>query len=96
MTSAIGRSDRSCLANAAGPRYLARMDVPRVAVSADLVILTVRASQLSVLVWRRDAEPHLGSWALPGGFIRLDEDLPGTAARVLAERAGPARCHRPP
>jgi 8-oxo-dGTP diphosphatase len=64
------------------------MDVPRVAVSVDLVILTVRESQLSVLLWRRDAEPHLGCWALPGGFIRLEEDLPGTAGRVLAERAG--------
>jgi 8-oxo-dGTP diphosphatase len=64
------------------------MDVPRVAVSVDLVILTVRDSQLSVLAWRRDVEPHLGSWGLPGGFIRLDEDLPATAARVLAERAG--------
>jgi 8-oxo-dGTP diphosphatase len=64
------------------------MEVPRVAVSVDLVILTVRESQLSVLAWRRHAGPHLGRWALPGGFIRLDEDLPGTAARVLAERAG--------
>jgi 8-oxo-dGTP diphosphatase len=64
------------------------MPVPRVAVSADLVILTVRGSDLSALVWRRDAEPHRGRWALPGGFIRLDEDLPTTAARVLAERAG--------
>jgi 8-oxo-dGTP diphosphatase len=64
------------------------MEVPRVAVSVDLVILTVRASELSVLMWRRHAEPHLGCWSLPGGFIRLDEDLPATAARVLAERAG--------
>lgn len=64
------------------------MEVPRVAVSVDLVILTVRASQLCALVWRRDAEPHRGLWALPGGFIRLEEDLPATAARVLAERAG--------
>jgi 8-oxo-dGTP diphosphatase len=64
------------------------MEVPRVAVSVDLVILTVRASQLSALVWRRDAEPHRGRRALPGGFIRLEEDLPATAARVLAERAG--------
>jgi len=64
------------------------MEVPRVAVSVDLVILTVRTSQLSVLVWRRHAEPHRGHWALPGGFVRLDEDLPATAARVLAERAG--------
>ncbi len=64
------------------------MEVPRVAVSVDLVILTVRASKLSVLVWRRHADPHQGRWALPGGFIRLDEDLPATASRVLAERAG--------
>ena len=35
------------------------MDVPRVAVSVDLVILTVRGSQLSALVWRRNAAPHL-------------------------------------
>ncbi len=64
------------------------MEMPRVAVSVDLVILTVRRSALSALVWRRDREPHRGLWALPGGFIRLDEDLPATAARVLAERAG--------
>jgi 8-oxo-dGTP diphosphatase len=64
------------------------MEVPRVAVSVDLVILTVRAGRLAALVWRRHAEPHLGRWALPGGFIRLDEDLPATALRVLGERAG--------
>ncbi|MGI9008293.1 MAG: NUDIX hydrolase [Streptosporangiaceae bacterium] len=64
------------------------MEVPRVAVSVDLVILTVRAGDLSVLVWRRTAEPHQGWRALPGGFIRGDEDLPATAGRVLAERAG--------
>jgi 8-oxo-dGTP diphosphatase len=69
-------------------KYRADMEVPRVAVSVDLVILTVRASQLAVLVWQRRAEPHLGRWALPGGFIRLDEDLPATAGRVLGERAG--------
>lgn len=62
--------------------------MPRIGVSVDLVILTVRASQLATLVWRRDAEPYAGLQALPGGFIRLDEDLPAAAARVLAERAG--------
>ena len=64
------------------------MEVPRVAVSVDLVILTVRAGQLAALVWQRHSEPHRGRWALPGGFIRLDEDLSATAARVLGERAG--------
>lgn len=62
--------------------------MPRVAVSVDLVILTVRGGSLAALVWRRTAEPYQSLWALPGGFIRGDEDLPATAARVLAERAG--------
>jgi 8-oxo-dGTP diphosphatase len=64
------------------------MSVPRVAVSVDLVILTVREQALAALVWRRDTPPHPGRWALAGGFIRLDEDLPAAAGRVLAERAG--------
>ncbi len=59
-----------------------------VQVSVDLVILTVRGGELAALLWRRDSEPHTGRRALPGGFIRLDEDLPAAAARVLAERAG--------
>jgi 8-oxo-dGTP diphosphatase len=64
------------------------VSVPRIGVSVDLVILTVRAAQLTTLVWRRDSDPYAGMVALPGGFIRLDEDLPAAAARVLAERAG--------
>jgi len=62
--------------------------VPRIGVSVDLVILTVRGGQLAALAWRRDTDPYAGMLALPGGFIRLDEDLPAAAARVLAERAG--------
>jgi 8-oxo-dGTP diphosphatase len=62
--------------------------VPRIGVTVDLVILTVRGGQLATLAWRRDSSPYAGMQALPGGFIRLDEDLPAAAARVLAERAG--------
>jgi 8-oxo-dGTP diphosphatase len=66
----------------------ANVTVPRLGVSVDLVILTVRDGQLTVLAWRRDTDPYAGLPGLPGGFIRLDEDLPAAAARVLAERAG--------
>ena len=64
------------------------MQVPRIAVTVDLVIVTVRDQQLCALVWRREAEPNAGRWALAGGFIRLEEDLSAAAARVLAQRAG--------
>jgi 8-oxo-dGTP diphosphatase len=71
------------------------VSVPRIGVSVDLVILTIRAGQLAALAWRRDSDPYAAMLALPGGFIRLDEDLPAATARVLAERAGlpPARVH---
>jgi 8-oxo-dGTP diphosphatase len=62
--------------------------VPRIGVSVDLVILTVRGGSLTTLVWRRDSEPYAGLVALPGGFIRLDEGLSAAAVRVLGERAG--------
>lgn len=64
------------------------MAIPRVAVTVDLVILTVRGGTLAALVWRRDVPPYPGRWSLAGGFIYLNEDLPAAAARVLAERAG--------
>jgi 8-oxo-dGTP diphosphatase len=64
------------------------MSVPRVAVSTDLVVLTVREQCLSALMWRRDLPPYAGCWSLPGGFIQLDEDLPAAASRLMAERAG--------
>ncbi len=64
------------------------MHVPRIAVTVDLIVLTVRDQQLCALVWPRGAEPYAGRWALAGGFIRLEEDLSAAAARVLADRAG--------
>jgi len=64
------------------------MSVARVAVTVDLVVLTVREQRLSALVWWRDRQPYADSWALPGGVVQLDEDLPVAAHRLMAERAG--------
>ena len=55
------------------------MSVPRIGVSVDLVILTVRRGELSALAWRRDTDPYAGLPGLPGGFIRLDEKVYSTA-----------------
>jgi 8-oxo-dGTP diphosphatase len=59
-----------------------------VAVSVDVVLLTLRAGRLCVLAARRDHPPFQGAWALPGGFVGPDEGLDASARRRLAEGAG--------
>lgn len=64
---------------------------PAVAVTVDLVVLTIRADELSVLTIERGEEPFRGKRALPGGFVQPDEDLATAASRELAEETGLTR-----
>ncbi|MGE0215818.1 NUDIX hydrolase [Mycolicibacterium sp.] len=41
---------------------------------------------LHVLLWQRALEPERGKWALPGGYLRDDEDLTSSVRRQLAEK----------
>lgn len=61
---------------------------PPQAVAVDLVALTIRAAELHALTVRRGIPPYQGRWALPGGFVRLTEDLPDAVLRELAEETG--------
>ena len=70
-------------------------DYPRVAVTVDLVIFTVRDADLKVLLIKRGEPPFKDLWALPGGFIRVGqtksetgENLENAAHRVLSEETG--------
>lgn len=61
---------------------------PEIAVTVDAIIITSRDGKSMLLVVRRGNEPFLGSWALPGGFVEIDEDLPDAASRELKEETG--------
>ena len=63
-------------------------DYPPFAVTVDIVIFTIRDDELQVLLIKRGQEPFLGALALPGGFVKPDEDLDQAAARELAEETG--------
>lgn len=65
-----------------------KYDHPHPAVTTDIVIFTVRDEQLQLLLIKRRGEPFKGSWALPGGFVEIDEDLESGAMRELEEETG--------
>ena len=58
------------------------------AVTTDIVIFTIVDGALNVLLIERAHDPFKGRWALPGGFLELDESIDTCARRELAEETG--------
>ena len=61
---------------------------PRPAVTVDMLVFREQKSQLEILLIRRNHEPFEGKWALPGGFMDMNETLEEAAARELHEETG--------
>ncbi len=63
-------------------------DYPHPAVTVDLAIFTIQDDDFKVLLIERGIEPFEGMWALPGGFVGIDESLRRAAWRELKEETG--------
>lgn len=63
-------------------------EYPRPAVTADIVILKPVNNRQFILLVERKFPPFEGMWALPGGFLNMDETLEVAALRELEEETG--------
>jgi 8-oxo-dGTP diphosphatase len=62
---------------------------PRPALTVDCVIFGLdESSTLKVLLIERGHDPFKWQWALPGGFVDMEEDLEQAALRELEEETG--------
>ena len=61
---------------------------PRGALSVDCVVFGLDDEELKVMLIQRGLAPFQGQWALPGGFVHLDETLDEAARRELEEETG--------
>jgi ADP-ribose pyrophosphatase YjhB (NUDIX family) len=63
-------------------------EYPHPAVTVDVTVFTVRGGEVQVLLIKRAEWPHTGKWAIPGGFVEIDESLKRAALRELREETG--------
>ena len=79
MPSNDSLSEEEFLANYDASRY------PKPSVTVDTVIFRENDGKKQVLLIKRGNHPYRGSWALPGGFLNMEEELAAAAAREVRE-----------
>ena len=60
----------------------------RPAVTVDVLLFTIREEKLQLALIKRGIEPFKNCWAIPGGFVRMDEELEEAARREIEEETG--------
>lgn len=60
----------------------------RPSVTVDVLLFTIDEGELKILLVKRKEDPFIGQWALPGGFVHMDESLDSAAKRELLEESG--------
>ena len=65
-----------------------RYDYPRPMVTTDILVFGWDEAHLRIMLIRRKHDPFRDFWAIPGGFIEMDETLEETARRELREETG--------
>lgn len=63
-------------------------EYPRAALTVDCVVFGFDGEGLKLLLIERGLEPFKGRWALPGGFVGVEEELEDAARRELKEETG--------
>ncbi len=63
-------------------------EYPRPAVAADCLVISEDKGKKEILLIKRKHDPFKDKWALPGGFMEIDETAEQAATRELEEETG--------
>lgn len=63
-------------------------DYPRLMLTVDIALINKKSNEVFILLIKRANEPYKDLWALPGGFVDMNETLIDAAKRELFEETG--------